>query len=89
MYILNTVNSEFFRELYFRELGQTNNKGVSGNGTENFRQGRRTCLFLLVFFFWKNIILCILKGEMPVKMHNIIFFPGKPEKNLGFTSSFM
>ena len=53
MYILNTVNSEFFRELYFRELGQTNNKGVSGNGTENFRQGRRTCLFLLFFFLEK------------------------------------
>ena len=28
--------------------------------------------------FWgKNIILCILKGEMPFKMYKIIFFPKK------------
>ena len=28
-----------------------------------------------VFFFWKNIILCILKGEMqPGKMHKLYFF---------------
>ena len=28
--------------------------------------------------FWKkNIILCVLKGEMPFKMHKIIFFPEK------------
>ena len=26
-------------------------------------------------FLEKNIILCILKGEMPFKMHRIIFFP--------------
>ena len=30
--------------------------------------------------FWKNIILCILKGEMPFKMHKIIYF--FPEKNV-------
>ena len=32
------------------------------------------------FIFWlsgKNIILCILKGEMPFKMHKIIIFPKK------------
>ena len=28
----------------------------------------------------KNIILCILKGEMPFKMHKIIFFSRNPEK---------
>ena len=28
-------------------------------------------------FFEKDIILCILKGEMPFKMHKIIFFPEK------------
>ena len=29
-----------------------------------------------MFFFWKkNIILCILKGILPFKMHKIIFFP--------------
>ena len=28
-------------------------------------------------FFGKNIILCILKGEMPFKMHKIIFFSRK------------
>ena len=44
---------------------------------------RVTCLKILgrvgtQFFFFsgkKNIILCILKGEMPFKWHNIIFFP--------------
>ena len=27
--------------------------------------------------FWRNIILCILKGEMPFKMHKLYFFPEK------------
>ena len=26
-------------------------------------------------FLEKNIMLCILKGELPFKMHEIIFFP--------------
>ena len=32
------------------------------------------------FFFqilWKKMILCILKGKMPLKMHKIIFFREK------------
>ena len=35
-----------------------------------------------IFFpiLWKNIIICILKGEMPLKMHEIIFFPEKNNK---------
>ena len=46
-------------------------------------------LFSFIFFSGKNIILCILKDEMPFKMHKIIFFPRKPEKEiLGFTSKF-
>ena len=40
------------------------------------------------FFSGKNIILCILKGEMPFEMHKIIYFSRKPEKILGFTSKF-
>ena len=37
------------------------NKCVSSNGSENFRKGKNTLFFF--FFFGKNIILCILKGE--------------------------
>ena len=36
------------------------------------------------FFFLEKNILCILKGEMPFKMHKIIFFPRKPEQNSRF-----
>ena len=28
-------------------------------------------------FSEKNIILCILKGNMPFEIHKIMFFPGK------------
>ena len=31
-------------------------------------------------FLEKNIILCILKGKMPFKMHKIIFFSRKKKK---------
>ena len=48
--------------------------------------GKVGTLFLF-FFLEKNVILCILKGELPFKMH-IIFFSRKPEKVLGFTSKF-
>ena len=52
--------------------------------------------FLIIFFFWKNynfmhferqnknIILCILKGISTFKMHKIIYFTRKPEKNSRF-----
>ena len=40
------------------------------------------------FFSGKNKILCILKDILPFKMHKFIFFPEKPEKNVGFTSKF-
>ena len=37
--------------------------------------------FLLIFFFLeKYIILCILKGISPFKMHKIILFSRRPEK---------
>ena len=36
--------------------------------------------FFDYFFLEKNIILCILKGEMPFKMHKIIFFPENLKK---------
>ena len=39
-------------------------------------------------FFLKKVILCILKGISPLKMHKIIFFPGYLKKVLGFTSKF-
>ena len=45
-----------------------------GNGSENFRLGMHTYLFLIIIFLEKNISLGILKGEMPFKMHKIIFF---------------
>ena len=64
------------------------NKCVSGNGSENFRQGMHTYFFLTIFFLEKNIILCILKGISPFKMHKIIFFPENLKKFLGFTSKF-
>ena len=48
-----------------------------------------THIFLIIAFFWKiNIILCILKGIWPFKMHNIIFFYREPEQSLGFTGKF-
>ena len=34
----------------------------------------------IFFFSGKNIILCILKGILPFKMHKIIYFSRKPEK---------
>ena len=40
-----------------------------------------THIFLIIFFSVKNVILCILKGISPFKMHKIIFFSRKPEKN--------
>ena len=33
------------------------------------------------FFSGKNIIICILKGILPFKMHKIRFFPRKSEKS--------
>ena len=44
-----------------------------------------TYIFLIFFFLEKNIIVCILKGEMPFKMHKIIFFFKKTWRILGFT----
>ena len=58
-----------------------------GNRSENFRLGRRTCFFSSYFFSRKNIILCILKGEMPFKMHKKKNFPENLIK-LGFTGKF-
>ena len=43
-------------------------------------------MFLIIFFMEKNMILSILKCEMPFKMHEIIcIYYRKPEKILGFT----
>ena len=45
-----------------------------------------THIFVNYFLLEKNIISCILKGEMPFKMHKIIyFFPENLKKVLGFT----
>ena len=58
---------------------------VSGNWSENFRLGRHTYFFKIIFLFRKkNKILCILKGMSPFKMHKIIFFLRKPEINCMF-----
>ena len=52
------------------------------------RLGKHT-YFSKLFFFWKNyIILCILKGILPIKMLKILFFPENLKKFLGFTSKF-
>ena len=45
-------------------------------------------ILFLFFFLEKNIILCILKGILPFKMHKIIFFQENLKKNQGFTSKF-
>ena len=39
-----------------------------------------THIFLIIFFLRKNIVLCILKGISPFKMHEIIFFPENRKK---------
>ena len=48
---------------------------VSGNESENFRYGRHTYFFLIIFFSGKNIFLCILKGISPFKLHKLIYSP--------------
>ena len=59
-----------------------NKKCVSGDGSENLRWGSYP-------FLWKkNIILYILKGISPFKMHKTTIFSTKTEKILGFTSKF-
>ena len=55
------------------------NNCVSGNRSENFRKGRHR-YFFYCFFSGKDIITHILKGEMPFKMHEIIFFPESLKK---------
>ena len=40
--------------------------------------------FLNIFFWKKNIILCILKGKMPFKMHEKIFFQENLKKKNRF-----
>ena len=52
------------------------------------RLGTHNFFVFFFFFFLKNIMLCILKGISPFKMHEMIYFSRKPEKILGFTSKF-
>ena len=56
---------------------------VSCNGSENFRSGGYTCLFIYLFFSSgkKNIFMHFERGKK-------INFSRKPEKILGFTSKF-
>ena len=43
--------------------------------SENFRHSRHRYFSLLLFFFLnKKIIVCILKGILPFKIHKIIYF---------------
>ena len=42
--------------------------------------------FLVFVFFGNNIIGCILKGILLVKMHKFIFFSREAEEILEFTS---
>ena len=61
-------------------IAKYKNKCVSGNGSE-ISARVVTHIFLNYYFFLeKNIMLCILKGISPFKMHKIIFFSRKPEK---------
>ena len=48
--------------------------------------GREGILFLIKNFSGKNMLLCILKGISPFRMHKIIFFPENLKKIPGFTS---
>ena len=65
------------------------NKCVSGNGSEKIREGRHTFhFFFILFYFGNNVILCILKGILPFKIHKFIYFPEDLKKILGFTSKF-
>ena len=50
-----------------------------------FRKDRQT-YFFNHFLSGKNIILCILKGILPFKMHKIILVSRIPENIIGFTS---
>ena len=68
-----------------KALGQIKNMCVSGN-ISKILGGVGTPIFFNHFFLEKNIILCILKGMLPFKMHKIIYFPENLLKNLGFTS---
>ena len=47
--------------------------------------GRVGIHILNIFFLAKYIILCILKGNSPFKMHKKIFFSENLKKILGFT----
>ena len=44
--------------------------------------------FIIYFFLEKILILCILKGISPFKMHKIIFFPENLKK-IQFPSKFV
>ena len=72
---------------YIPPTSSGDNKHVSSNGSENFRYGKHTYFFKL-FFSGKNMILCILKGISPFKMHKIIYFPENMKKILDFASKF-
>ena len=43
-----------------------------------------THIFLNYFFFWKNVILCFLKGISPFKMHKLYFFKKNMKKKSRF-----
>ena len=50
------------------------NKCVSGNGSEILdREGRHIFKKNHFLFLKKNVILCILKGILPFKMHQVIY----------------
>ena len=50
--------------------------------------GRVGTHFFIIIFSGKSLILCIMKSEMPFKMHKIIFFSRNLKNNLGFISEF-
>ena len=71
------------------------------NGSHNINPNKNVSLFrvmglkilgrvgthiFFILFCRKNIILCILKGILPFKMHKNIFFSDNMKKILGFTS---
>ena len=54
---------------------------VLGNWSENFRKGKYTNFFFLLFFFLEKIYNFMhFERHMPFKIHKIMFFPENLKK---------
>ena len=71
----------------YRILSQMNRLDAESGESSTYGNYYSQCLYLnkLIFLvFLEKNILCILKGISPFKMHKVIFFSRKPEKNSRF-----